>query len=1153
MNRRKSAGEPLLKSAQNQLRGAKDLRNGLSKARCLVPSADIDAFVAWLPSQRRNGRGLRLPDFPASVNDLWVASPLAPVSLVREIAWAHAVMRRSAAVLTNFRQAAESYEIALLEGDFDKATNILDGIDQRAGASLWSLETRLALLQRAHGLEAQKAYVSEVLAIRGRHDVVAFLVHHLSRRNEPSTTPLRYEQQLDVMTEPWTGSEDLAAYVKYRLVNRLPRDARGQANLLRFESSASTIDHYETFVTLSAWAAAAGGAGMGQAFATAVAGLAGVIEDDRLTRTAFLLGGNASILDTTPVRGVPAEDALALDEYTAAAEQANCDMQDDLSDSSSWIALARAGGEPDVAAAAAGGQDMTAAILARCLRIVHRTDDMDEALIRLLKEALNNRLQRFSTGVTAFLWTEMSNTPGETHEMERFAFVHGRALRPSDVGRLAGTSAARGVARLVAIQAPRSTALSEQVLRAGLDETDPVFGELPFGELPDDVTREASIVRAAVSDDHEEVLKLAAELSESGDLMRRRRVRRNVGQALLARDQVAQLATFIALSCVEDPGSASMLPVMDCANRLDRALRRERAGDIAVPIVLDIFSRRFEDSLDDVRGYAYEDFLIARGIERPSELDGVSDDVNRGLLIYYLRNVCVPDVMQVSSAFQGTRELEDERKKVLSLLVKLDPDSAKEYEKELREVARAQLIHRGVRQVERSKIYVDVPAIRRAFDRKHRETFQRWQALARAGIGTDRRELEAAIEEALAGKPLRQELLEVPRNEADDLLLQMLRWLFVECTGSPEHGLDCYLSMRIRHGTLSGQLRSPLEVERVITQRTAEDGEYASNAYWLEHLGQLTDVECSAVDERLARFSAEYDNLIARIAGEMVQIRAPAKPEGLFVIDLKSVRFRLWLAGLTPDMSFEAFFDELIELFWESVERSLENVRSTIDHVLKPEIGRLFAVLEVDVARIAGGSATSDLDRAVRLSRTGAMQALDIVADWFRLSQPVSEPPFPIDDMIDVGLQCVTAIHRDFTPVVERELDPLPPFAHALVRFSDIFFIIFDNVRRHSGLNGRPHVRISVRDEGDRLRITARNDVSAAARAPETLARIEAIRQAISEGDYRQAVTSEGGTGLIKLRKLIGYEGIRSHDLEFGFEGDEFKVVLEMGKREIER
>jgi hypothetical protein len=1112
----------------------------------------MDAFVAWLPSQRRNGRGLQLPDFPASVDDLWRASTLAPVGLAREIAWAHAVMRRSAAVLTDFRRAAESYETALLEGDFDKATSILNGIDERVGASLWSLETRLALLQRARGLEAQKAYASEVFAIRGRHDVVAFLVHHLSRRNEPSTTPLRYEQQLDAMTEPWTGSEDLAAYVKYRLINRLPRDARGYANLLRFESSASTIDHYETFVTLSAWAAAAGGAGMGQAFATAVAGLSGVIEDDRLTRTAFLLGGDASILDTTPVRGVAAEDALVLDEYTAAAEQATCDMQDDLSDSSSWIALARAGGEPDVAATASG-QGLPAVMLARCSRIVHRTDEMDEALVRLLKEALNNRLQRFSTSLTAFLWREMSNTTGETQEMERFAFVHGRALRPSDVGRLAGTSAARSVARLVATQAPRSASLSEQVLRAGLDATDPVFGQLPFGELPGDVTREASIVRAAGSDDHEEVLRLAAELSASGDLMRRRRVRRSVAHALLARDQVAELATFIALSCVEDPVSASMLPVTECANRLDRALRRERAGDIAIPIVLDIFSRRFEDSLDDVRGYAYEDFLIARGTERPSELDGVSDDVNRGLLIYYLRNVCVPDVMQFSSAFQGTRELEDERKKVLSLLVKLDPDSAKEYEKELREVARAQLIHRGVRQVERSKIYVDVPAIRRAFDRKHRETFQRWQALARAGIGTDRLELEAAIEEALAGKPLRQELLEVPRNEADDLLLQMLRWLFVECTGSPEHGLDCYLSMRIRHGTLSGQLRSPLEVERVITQRTAEDGEYASNAYWLEHLGQLTELECSAVDERLARFSAEYDNLIAQIAGEMVQIRAPAKPEGLFVINLKSVRFRLWLAGLTPDMSFEAFFDELIELFWESVERSLENVRGTIDQVLKPEIGRLFAALEVDIARLAGGSATSDLDRAVRLARTGAVQALDIVADWFRLSQPVSEPPFPIDDMIDVGLQCVTAIHRDFTPVVERELDPLPPFAHALVRFSDIFFIIFDNVRRHSGVNGRPHVRISVRDGGDRLRITARNEVIAAARAPETLARIEAIRQAISEGDYRQAVTSEGGTGLIKLRKLIGYEGIRSHDLEFGFEGDEFKVVLEMGKREIER
>jgi hypothetical protein len=38
---------------------------------------------------------------------------------------------------------------------------------------------------------------------------------------------------------------------------------------------------------------------------------------------------------------------------------------------------------------------------------------------------------------------------------------------------------------------------------------------------------------------------------------------------------------------------------------------------------------------------------------------------------------------------------------------------------------------------------------------------------------------------------------------------------------NPDHGLDCYLSMRIRHGTLAGQLRTPLEVEHLITQRRA--------------------------------------------------------------------------------------------------------------------------------------------------------------------------------------------------------------------------------------------------------------------------------------------------------------------------------------------
>jgi len=46
----------------------------------------------------------------------------------------------------------------------------------------------------------------------------------------------------------------------------------------------------------------------------------------------------------------------------------------------------------------------------------------------------------------------------------------------------------------------------------------------------------------------------------------------------------------------------------------------------------------------------------------------------------------------------------------------------------------------------------------------------------------------------------------------------------------PEHGLDAYLSLRIRHGTLSGHLRGPVEREHLVIRRDAA-GRYRPSDY----------------------------------------------------------------------------------------------------------------------------------------------------------------------------------------------------------------------------------------------------------------------------------------------------------------------------------
>ena len=277
-----------------------------------------------------------------------------------------------------------------------------------------------------------------------------------------------------------------------------------------------------------------------------------------------------------------------------------------------------------------------------------------------------------------------------------------------------------------------------------------------------------------------------------------------------------------------------MLPIAGCIKALDRELTRKVAGRLSTPIILDLFTRFVDDSRVSQRRYAYDDFLRVNGMKRPSDLRARVTDFNRFQLVYYLRYVCVPQVMEISISFENSQQVEDERLMVCALLIEVDAaNMAIEYEAEIREITKKQVIQGGIRQVEQSKISIDLEPVRRWAERNLRDNYLRYQSLFSSGMSepssSDAISTSDLLDERVTHQKssnkdedlpeIGQDVPEVPANEAVSLLLKMVSSLLRECYLDPFHGLDCYISMRIRHGALSGQLRAPLEEEKLITQR----------------------------------------------------------------------------------------------------------------------------------------------------------------------------------------------------------------------------------------------------------------------------------------------------------------------------------------------
>ncbi|KPY27839.1 PanM family protein [Pseudomonas syringae] len=610
-----------------------------------------------------------------------------------------------------------------------------------------------------------------------------------------------------------------------------------------------------------------------------------------------------------------------------------------------------------------------------------------------------------------------------------------------------------------------------------------------------------------------------------------------------------ELIDFVAKVVANDPGAIDLMPISECVMLLNKETCKRLSSHISISILFSLNSRNYDDKFDKELSYAYEDFLIAHGLERPSQVRSIIEKLDISQVVYYLRYVCVPRIIKVSSEFNGSIAVQNERLAVCALLLELDSDNAKIYELEIREITRAQAIRRGVRHVEQSKMSIDVSALKKWADKKIKESFLRYRAMIKAGISPSGEFEKAYIQLLADGKPMPSEFLKVPNDESGTLLREIVGLILSEATINPMHGLDCYLSMRIRHGALSGQLRGPLELENIITKRKGDDASYASNEFWMTKLESLSQPLRDQIDLSMCIFSARYDHLIESITDDLIQVKSLDKPHGLFDVFISIFDLRLLASSISGDTEFENFFDSFINMFWRSVEFSLHNVRTTIEHTLKPQINEIFQTLQMSIVQASPSTHTAELGRSIRTAHTNSLQALEQIKDWFKLPTPRVEPFFEVEELIDVGLQCVQRIHKDFSPKIEKDIAEIPPVADALTMFSDIFFILFDNARKYANTIESPNMSICVeRDGPDSVLLSVSNEVSASNDFESSSARVDAIKFSIDHGDYHGSVNSEGGTGLIKLKKIIG----ASQFLEFGYvDQSKFLVKFKLPLREI--
>lgn len=544
-------------------------------------------------------------------------------------------------------------------------------------------------------------------------------------------------------------------------------------------------------------------------------------------------------------------------------------------------------------------------------------------------------------------------------------------------------------------------------------------------------------------------------------------------------------------------GGLVLMPLGDFARSPDRA-----KDDLNFPIALYVAARAGDADIDPYRVHAaLDDLLEANGVERPSQLRHTYHTYPPEKLNLLLEKVCVLEVLEFSCAYQSTLDLEGERLDILRWLSESAPEKKSQFQEELREILRAQSIRSTIQHVHQSKIYVNTDFFRTTWAQSVGEPFERIKG-------------GCQLESAIPGQDKIAKRLSF--NVFHNVFLTVLLKDYIF---NNEYGLDSYLSTRIRHGTLVGQLRSEFEKHGLVTRQAAGGG-YHENSRWLENLRYcgFDDEYVEKASETFAQFSETIYVIIDEVRSQWIQIRETSSDVGMFDFTFtESELVEIYTEVVTAE-SIDVFIERLLAQCWNRTCRDLAHIRFRLRGELQAKLLGALDTLERDLVATPRQRAQAfDLVSAITSCRTGIQVQVATVADWFTSNARGDILSFDLDLLVDACVTFISKIMPESYRKVEKDVPSILLRGEFIDHFFSVFSILIENVFKHS--RGMCSFSLTVEEVGGEISIVVKNQIPEGAKDALQVETASLNQMFFPHDD--DSIRQEGGSGYIKLHKLV--------------------------------
>ena len=249
-------------------------------------------------------------------------------------------------------------------------------------------------------------------------------------------------------------------------------------------------------------------------------------------------------------------------------------------------------------------------------------------------------------------------------------------------------------------------------------------------------------------------------------------------------------------------------------------------------------------------------------------------------------------------------------------------------------------------------------------------------------------------------------------------------------------------------------------------------------------------------------------------------------------------------------LEFEEFLDIVFDYLWKKTEKNLVVVKDKIKGEIASSYSDAFKKLRANLEYVASKAKIRELNRKINEAETDMQNVLDKICFWFQRSEESKHADFDLEFVFLMGLHTIHNMHPEckFIPnAIEDSSSDKKIKGQYLKSFANIFYNIFDNIYQNAQ---RDDERVSLdyllKYEKNNIHILVENPYDCSGDLREEMEKINMTKGLIESGKYLSKIKGEGGTGILKIYKMILVDLGAIPEMDFGFVKEKNKFYIEL-------